>query len=161
MNFEEGYPSLELLYSPYLEKRLGPHRNNQDPIEARHQNIAASLQARLEDIILSQLNGLYEICKRSSFKERNKLNELCMAGGVAFNCVVNGKIFDHTPFEKIYIQPAAGDAGLAIGAAFYVWHKILKKPRAFVMEHAYWGPEYSSEVISNELEVISDELNRQ
>ena len=67
---------------------------------------------------------------------------MCLAGGVAFNCVANGKIFDHTPFEKVYVQPAAGDAGLAVGAAYYVWHQKLGKPRSFVMNHAYWGPGY-------------------
>jgi carbamoyltransferase len=61
--------------------------------------------------------------------------------------VANGKIFDQTPFEQVYVQPAAGDAGLAVGAAFYVWHQILGKPRSFVMDHAYWGPEYSRDEI--------------
>ena len=69
---------------------------------------------------------------------------MCLSGGVAFNCVANGKIFDQTPFEKVYVHPAAGDAGLAVGAAFYVWHQMLGKPRSFVMEHAYWGPGYSN-----------------
>ena len=71
--------------------------------------------------------------------------KLCLAGGVAFNCVANGKIFDETPFEQIFVQPAAGDAGLAVGAAYYVHHQILGQPRTFVMEHAYWGPGYSPE----------------
>jgi len=158
MNFEEGHPSLETLYSPYLEKRLGLHREKLDSIEARHQNIASSLQARLEEIIFSQLNGLNEFYQRNG---RQKNNKLCMSGGVAFNCVVNGKIFQNTPFEKIYIQPAAGDAGLAIGAAYYVWHQILEQPRGFVMEHGFWGPEYSPEIVSYELGVRSEELNKQ
>ena len=68
---------------------------------------------------------------------------MCLAGGVAFNCVANGKIFDTTPFEQVYVQPAAGDGGLAVGAAFYVWHQLLGKPRSFVMDHAYWGPSYT------------------
>src|SRR5438874_8420141 len=75
------------------------------------------------------------------------LKSLCLAGGVAFNCVANGKIFDHTGFEQVYVQPAAGDAGLAVGAAFYVWHQKLGKPRSIVMDHAYWGPGYSREEI--------------
>jgi carbamoyltransferase len=61
--------------------------------------------------------------------------------------VANGKIFDGTPFEKLYVQPAAGDAGLAVGAAYYVWHQKLRKPRSFVMEHAYWGPGFASQEI--------------
>ena len=68
---------------------------------------------------------------------------MCLAGGVAFNCVANGKIFDDTPFEQVYVHPAAGDAGLAVGAAYHVWHQTLGKPRSFVMDHAYWGPSYS------------------
>ena len=68
---------------------------------------------------------------------------LCLAGGVAFNCVANGKIFDRTPFERVFVQPAAGDAGLAVGAAFYVYHQVLGQPRDFVMKHSYWGPGYS------------------
>jgi carbamoyltransferase len=69
---------------------------------------------------------------------------VCLAGGVAFNCVANGKIFDTTPFEQVYVHPAAGDGGLSVGAAYYVWHQLLGQPRSFVMEHAYWGPSYSS-----------------
>ena len=72
---------------------------------------------------------------------------VCLAGGVAFNCVANGKIFEQTPFEKVYVHPAAGDGGLSVGAAFYVWHQLLGKPRSFVMDHAYWGPGYSAEEI--------------
>ncbi|MDP3731576.1 MAG: carbamoyltransferase [Candidatus Omnitrophota bacterium] len=157
MNFDEGEPTLELLYSSYLEKRLGPHRKKSDAIEKRHKNIAASLQAKLEETIFLLLNRIYELQPLGD----DKLDALCMAGGVALNCVANGKIFAQTPFKKIYIQPAAGDAGLAIGAAYYVWHQILNRPRDFVMEHAYWGPEFSLEDISYELRVISDELNKQ
>jgi carbamoyltransferase len=84
--------------------------------------------------------------------ERMGLKAVCLAGGVAFNCVANGKIFDATPFEQIYVHPAAGDAGLAVGAAFYVWHQILLKPRSFVMDHAYWGPGYSRDEIRKAIE---------
>ena len=77
------------------------------------------------------LNRLYE---------RTGLKRLCLAGGVAYNCVVNGQILERTPFEEIYLPPAAGDAGLAIGAAFYVYHQLLDHRRSFVMDHAYWGP---------------------
>jgi carbamoyltransferase len=66
---------------------------------------------------------------------------------VAFNCVANGKIFSQVPFEKVFIQPAAGDAGLALGAAFYVWHEVLRQPRSFHMRHSSWGPDYSSSEI--------------
>jgi carbamoyltransferase len=67
------------------------------------------------------------------------LRHLCMAGGVALNSVANGKILRGTPFDSLYIQPAAGDSGGAVGAALYAYHALLGKPRAFVMDHAYWG----------------------
>src|SRR5260370_19231272 len=79
--------------------------------------------------------------------ERSGLKAVCLAGGVAFNCVANGKIFDATPFERVYVHPAAGDAGLAAGAAYYSGRQKLGKPRSFVMDHAYWGPGYSREEI--------------
>ena len=150
MHFEEGYPTSEILYSSYLEKKIGSHRETLEPIQACHQDIAASLQARLEEIIFSLLNRLNEL---------NKLNKLCMAGGVAFNCVANGKIFDNTSFKEIYIQPAAGDAGLAIGAAYYVWHQILSQPRNFKMEHVYWGPQYRNDEIYRDLNAINKEMD--
>jgi carbamoyltransferase len=89
--------------------------------------------------MLNKLHGLYGVKK------------LCLAGGVAYNCVANGKIFAKTPFELVYIQSAAGDAGLAIGSAFYVWHQVLGRPRSFEMKHSYWGPEFDDEVIGKAL----------
>ncbi|MBZ5528145.1 MAG: carbamoyltransferase [Acidobacteriia bacterium] len=131
-------PVLGRLFSDELARRLGPARDPEAPLEQRHHNLAASLQARLEEVYLGMLRGL---------AERTGLKSVCLAGGVAFNCVANGKIFDQTPFENVYVHPAAGDAGLAVGAAFHVWHQKLGKPRSFVMDHAYWGPEYSKEKI--------------
>jgi carbamoyltransferase len=103
----------------------------------------------LEEVVLHQINALYRLVAE---RTKQPTNALAYAGGVAFNCVANGKIFDATPFEHLYIQPAAGDAGLAIGAAFYVWHQVLGYPRKFVMEHAYWGPEFSDAEIRRALE---------
>ena len=131
-------PTLSKLFSGEMEKRLGPARCPEQTLEQRHRDLAASLQARLEEIYLGMLKKL---------AASTGLKAVCLAGGVAFNCVANGKIFDATPFEQIYVHPAAGDAGLAVGAAFYVWHQILGKQRSFVMDHAYWGPEYSKEEV--------------
>ena len=136
-------PTLGRLYSDELAKRLGPVRMPDEALEQRHRNLACSLQARLEEVYLGMLRKL---------AQRTKLKNVCLAGGVAFNCVANGKIFDATPFEQIYVQPAAGDAGLAVGAAFYVWHQVLGQPRSFVMDHAYWGPGYSREEIRRAIE---------
>jgi len=77
------------------------------------------------------------------------------------NSVANGKIFDRTPFEEVYIQAAAGDAGGALGAAYYVWNQILKKPRNFVMETCYWGPEYTKLEIEQQIDAHSDKLTKQ
>ena len=131
-------PTLSKMFSEEMPKRLGPVRTPEEPLEQRHHNLAASLQARLEEVYLGMLRKL---------AERTGLKAVCLAGGVAFNCVANGKIFDATPFEQVYVHPAAGDAGLAVGAAFYVWHQKLGKPRSFVMDHAYWGPGYSRDEI--------------
>jgi carbamoyltransferase len=149
MTWEEGTPKLGALYSDHLERRLGPARLEDAPLEKRHKDIAASLQTQLEAAVLSLLNRLYH---------RYRVKRLCLAGGVAFNCVVNGKIIDRTPFEELYVQPAAGDAGLAIGAAFYVWNHIMGGPRSFQMQHAYWGPEFGDMEISSALHVNRAEI---
>jgi carbamoyltransferase len=152
MTWREGAPLLGRLYSDLLAQRLGPARATERAVERRHENIAASLQARLEEVILPLVRGL----SRSS-RSRN----LCLAGGVAFNCVLNGKILEQTPFEKIYVQSAAGDAGLAVGAAFYVWHQILGQPRAFEMKHAYWGPDFGKQETHEALGVRREALGKQ
>ena len=136
-------PTLGKLFSEGMERRLGPARSADQALEQRHRNLAASLQLRLEEVYLGMLKRL---------ADRTRLKAVCLAGGVAFNCVANGKIFDATPFEQVYVHPAAGDGGLSVGAAFFVWHQILGKPRSFVMDHAYWGPEYSREEIRRAVE---------
>src|SRR3974390_1598330 len=131
-------PELGAMYSDYMDERLGAARDPAAPVEKLHRDCAASLQARLEEVLFEMLRGLHA---------RTKQKAVCLAGGVAFNCVANGKIFTETPFEKIFLQPSSGDAGLAIGAAYYVHHQVLGLPRTFVMEHAYWGPGYSHDQI--------------
>jgi len=127
-------PTLGKMFSAEMSRKLGPVRAPEEPLEQRHRNLASALQARLEEVYLGMLRKL---------AEHTGLKSVCLAGGVAFNCVANGKIFDATPFEQVYVHPAAGDAGLAVGAAYYVWHQVLGQPRSFVMDHAYWGPGYS------------------
>jgi carbamoyltransferase len=141
-------PELGRLFSAFLEKRLGPARQAQEPLTQRHYNLAATMQAALEEVLVRHWNAL---AKKTGQKS------LCLAGGVAFNCLANGKIFDTTPFENVYVQPAAGDAGLSVGAAFAVEHQVLGKPRQFVMEHAYWGPGYSRAAIRAAVEGASTE----
>ena len=122
----------------YMAERLGPSRDPAAPVEKVHRDGAASLQARLEEVLFEMLRALHA---------RTRQKAVCLAGGVAFNCVANGKIFDETPFEQIFVQPAAGDAGLAVGAAYFVHHQVLGQPRSFVMENAYWGPGYTPEQV--------------
>jgi carbamoyltransferase len=138
MTWEAGEPAIEQAYSDDMVRLLGPARRREEPLQKYHEDIASSLQARLEEVYFHILNHLYETTNQKS---------ICLAGGVAFNSVANGKIFDRTPFTDVYIQAAAGDAGTALGAAYYVHNQLLKQPRAFEMRSAYWGPEYSDEEI--------------
>jgi carbamoyltransferase len=96
-------------------------------------DIASSIQVVTEELLLKMANHLYK---------ETGMKRLCMAGGVALNSVANGRILRETPFEEIYVQPAAGDGGGALGAALYGYHSVCNKPRQLVMKHAYWGKEY-------------------
>lgn len=131
-------PVLGRLFSPFLENRLGTPRASSQPLEDHHRNIAATMQASLEKILLANLTAL---------QKRTGAKTLCLAGGVAFNCLANGKIPERTPFERVFVQPAAGDAGLSLGAAFFVHHQILRQPRCFTMEHASWGPGFKPQEV--------------
>jgi carbamoyltransferase len=140
-------PTLGKMFSDNMPRLLGaPARQPDEPLEQRHRDMASTLQARLEEVYLGMLQKL---------AARTGAKTVCLAGGVAFNCVANGKIFDATPFEQVYVHPAAGDAGLAVGAAYYVWHQILGRPRSFAMNHAYWGPSYSPEEVRAAVEANS------
>lgn len=115
-----------------------------DEVLQDHMDIAASIQAVTEDIILKIAKHVHSITGSKN---------LCLAGGVALNCVANGKLLREGPFENIWVQPAAGDAGSALGAAYFVWHSILKKrrteraPGKDIMQGAYLGSSYTSEQI--------------
>ncbi|MGD0855798.1 MAG: carbamoyltransferase C-terminal domain-containing protein, partial [Dehalococcoidia bacterium] len=95
----------------------------------------ASIQTVSEEILLKMANALHK---------ETGLKKLCIAGGVGLNSVANGRILRETPFEELFIQPAAGDSGGALGAALYAYHALLGKPRSFIMEHAYLGKEYTN-----------------
>ncbi|WP_424099127.1 carbamoyltransferase family protein [Moorena producens] len=134
MSWDDGAPSVQPFHSPALEKLLGPARTPKSEVTTKHQNIAKSLQAVTEEIIFHLINELHK-----KFPSDN----LCLVGGVAMNSVANGKLTQNTPFKNIYIPAGAADNGTCFGAAFYVWNQILKQPRNFVMEHAFWGSEFS------------------
>lgn len=112
-----------------------PVRKPEAPVTQAHHDIARSLQLITEEAMLGLARAAHA---------KTGASALCLAGGVALNCVANGRILREGPFEHVYIQPAAGDAGGAIGAAAYVAHSIYGDPRS-EMRHAYLGPEYSQE----------------
>ncbi|MBO9571445.1 MAG: carbamoyltransferase [Chitinophagaceae bacterium] len=122
-----------------FEKHFGPKRLKNDPFTEFHFNIAHSLQTVLEETVLKLVEWLYD---------KTQSENLCMAGGVALNCVMNARIRDKSSFKNIWVQPAAGDAGTALGAALWIDAQRRKSnDRPFTMNHAYWGPEYSNEEI--------------
>ena len=122
-----------------FEERFGPARLRHEEFTKHHFNIAHSLQAVLEERVLELVDWFYK-----ETKEEN----LCMAGGVALNCVLNAKIRDKSAFKNVWVQPAAGDTGTALGAAIWVDAKERKSThKDFEMIHAYWGPEYTDEEI--------------
>lgn len=147
MEWENGSPELGRLFTPELEKLLGPARKKGEALTERHENIARSLQAVYEECAFHVLNGLWA---------RTHNPRLCLAGGCAMNSVANGKVRENTPFTDVYIQPAAGDNGTALGAAYYVWNQKLHGSRGFVMEHGYWGTSYPSAVVGNGIESKDD-----
>lgn len=152
MAWENGEPTIGRVFSSALTELLGPARRQEESLEQHHWNIAASAQAMYEEAFFHLLNHVHK---------KTRLTSLALAGGCAMNSVANGKILQATGFQEIYIQSAAGDAGGAIGAAFSVWHQELGKPRSFSMEHAYWGPEFSTDEISALLKNRSKELEVQ
>jgi carbamoyltransferase len=151
MTWDEGTPTIGTLYSERLVEVLGPPRAPEEELSALHEDVAASLQAMLEEAYLHLVNALWE---------RTKIPRICLAGGVALNAVANGRIRPETPFEEVWVQPAAGDSGIAVGAALHVWHQELGNPRGFAMEHAYWGPEYSADECAAALAAAGLEAQR-
>jgi carbamoyltransferase len=134
MTWEDGSPELGLVYSPRLESLLGPARRPGEELEQRHRDLAASLQLVYEERFFALVGAVLR---------KTGLRRLCLAGGCALNSLANGKLFDRTGIEEVFIQAAAGDAGTALGAALYAHHDVLGLPRVgFVMEHGYWGPGY-------------------
>ena len=135
----DGSPEIGDLFSPALEELLGPRRRADDPLEDRHRDLARSVQAMYEEAFFHLIGAI---------QRKTGLTDLALAGGCAANSVANGKVRRVTPFKRVYVQSAAGDAGGAIGAAFAVWDRLGGK-RRFVMDHAYWGPQFSRSEIAD------------
>jgi carbamoyltransferase len=158
-------PHVGVLYSPALEDLLGPARQKDEPLEDRHRDIARSAQAMYEEAFFHLLNTLHA---------RHGLDSICLAGGCAMNSVANGKVMRMSPYRRVYVQSAAGDAGGAIGAALVVWRqasagspsrpagtcalagdKELGRP---VMDHAYLGPAFGDREMAALIESKSTEI---
>jgi carbamoyltransferase len=136
MTWDEGSPRIGRIYSDKLVETFGPAREPGAELTGHHEDVAASAQRRLEEAYLHLVERL---------QERTGMRNLCLAGGVALNAVANGRVRPETGFEGLYVQPAAGDSGTAVGAAYHVWNQELGQPRTFVMRHAYTGPTYAEE----------------
>jgi carbamoyltransferase len=143
MTWDSGEPVIGKVYSGKMTEVFGAGRVPHSEIDQRHCDLAASTQAVLEDCYFDLLNFV---------QRKTGLKKVCLAGGVALNCVANGMIFERTGFQDVYVQAAAHDAGTSIGAALYVAHQVLNAPRSFVMRHVYYGPGYSDSEIRKELE---------
>ncbi|TAM37196.1 carbamoyl transferase [bacterium] len=130
-------------YSDQFIKMFGPERQASDELIDRHINIAASFQKCVEDVVL-------DMC--AYLKKKTGLKTLCLAGGVAMNSKMNGRIAAESGFSEVWVQPSADDAGCSLGAAFYYWNHVLGKKRKFVMEHDYWGPGFSDKEIKAALD---------
>ena len=139
MSWDSGEPTLPDVYTRELVDRLGPAREPDEPVSKRHEDIAASVQRVFEECAFHVLRGVHK---------RIPVDALCLAGGCAMNSVANGKIRQQTPFTRVYIQPAAGDNGTALGAALEAWHGSGEHPVGARMAHAYWGTEYDADEIA-------------
>ncbi|MEQ1948420.1 MAG: carbamoyltransferase C-terminal domain-containing protein [Bryobacteraceae bacterium] len=143
MTWDNCEPTIGTVYSPKMIETFGEPRAFRAPLDQRHADLAASAQAVLEENYFALLNYV---------QKQTGQKAVCLAGGVALNCVANGMIFDRTGFRDFYVQPAAHDAGTSIGAALYVQHQILGQPRTYEMRHVYYGPEYSDAAIRRDLD---------
>ena len=143
MTWYAGEPTLGAIFSRKMAEEFGEPRVPRSEIHKRDKDLAASVQLVLEENYFALLNFV---------QKQTGAKTVCLAGGVALNCVANGMIFERTEFRDVYVQPAAHDAGTSIGAALYVQHQELKLPRHFEMRHVYYGPEYPDSEILRDME---------
>jgi carbamoyltransferase len=139
MTWNAGEPNVPDVFTDRLVDLLGPGRRPEDPVTSIHEDLAASVQRVFEDAAFHVLRGVHD---------KVPVDTLCLAGGCAMNSVANGKIRQNTPFRDVFIQPAAGDNGTALGAALEAWHGSGDRPIGPRMEHSYWGTSYSDTEIA-------------
>jgi carbamoyltransferase len=147
----DGTVRLARHFSDKMENLFGAPREPHTEITQRDMDLSFAMQHCFEEVFFHLLNELH-----GRVPEEN----LAMAGGCALNSVANGKLFSRTPFRRTWIQPAAGDEGLAIGAALHTYHSILKQPRREQMNHAYLGPEFSEAQICSDLRSTGVKFHR-
>jgi len=138
----DGTVSLARHFSQQMAKLFGEPRQPHAEITQRDMDLAFAMQHSFEKVFFHLLNQLHK---------KVPLGNLAMAGGCALNSVANGKLFSRTPFRQTWIQPAAGDEGLAVGAALHTYHSVLKQPRSYVMNNSYLGPDFSESRIESSL----------
>jgi carbamoyltransferase len=143
MTWDQGSPVIGRIFSDEFAHTFGPARLPGSPLTDRERDIAASLQLRLEEVGFHILNHV---------QKKTGLTDLGVAGGVAYNSVMNGKILLNTEFKRVFIQPAAGDSGTALGVCYQIYNGLLHKERGEVMEGAYTGPAFSNGEIRRALE---------
>ena len=148
LSFFDFLGGLRMTNNRFAELFDGPPREQESEITQREMDIAASIQSVTEEAVMRMVNHVYKETKK---------RYLCLAGGVALNCVTNGRILREGPFEDIWIQPAAGDAGGALGAALSVWHRFLGNDRndpagEDMQQGSYLGPEFSKDAVKTFLD---------
>ena len=143
MTWNQGSPVIGQIFSNEFVRTFGPQREPNTALTDRDRDIAASLQLRLEEVGFHILRHLHE---------QTGLTDLGLAGGVAYNSVMNGKILLNTPFKRVFVQPAAGDSGTALGVCYEIYNGSLKNKRGPSMEGAYTGPEFTDAEIKAELQ---------
>jgi carbamoyltransferase len=143
-----GFNRASRMYTNKFIKMFGKERKPGDKIEDRHRDVAASLQKFIEETVLAMARHVYS---------ETKSDKLCLAGGLFLNCIANNRILEEAPFKEIFIQPAAGDSGGALGVASYIYNSILDNKRNYVMTDVYLGPEFSASYIKRVL--LKEELD--
>jgi len=149
--WENCSPVVGSLFSGALANLLGPVRQKEEELTQKHKDIARSIQAMYEEAFFHLLNTLHI---------KHNVDDLALAGGCAMNSVANGKVYRRTPFKRVYIQSAAGDAGGAIGAALVVAQQTRNIKERFAMDHAYWGPQFSNAKIGEVLGKKGEEMKQ-
>jgi carbamoyltransferase len=142
--FEPSFRGTPALGEKFFERAGISPRAKDDPLTDKHCNLAASLQSRIEDVLCEMAARL---------RERTGEENLCFAGGVALNSLANAAMERRAGFKRMFVQPAAGNAGCSLGAALYVWHHMLEnQKRSYAMRHTFLGPEFDDDEIKSVLD---------